>query len=41
VRWVAAREHSGENVGGTPSHAMFVGLKEARPGGTALGPAGP
>ncbi|WP_235190772.1 hypothetical protein [Amycolatopsis rifamycinica] len=45
VRWVAAQEHSGENVGATPSHAVFVELKEPRPGGavagTALGPGGP
>ncbi|GAB3144540.1 hypothetical protein GCM10027258_33450 [Amycolatopsis stemonae] len=41
VRWVAAQEHSGENVGTTPTHSFFVELKE--PGttaaGTALGPA--
>jgi len=45
VRWVAAQEHSGENVGATPTHAMFVELKEPRPGGVvegaALGPGGP
>ncbi|RSD09541.1 cupin domain-containing protein [Amycolatopsis eburnea] len=42
VRWVAAQEHSGENVGTTPTHSMFIELKE--PGGAvagaALGPAG-
>ncbi|NBH10218.1 cytoplasmic protein [Amycolatopsis sp. SID8362] len=42
VRWVAAQEHSGENVGTTPTHSMFIELKE--PGGVvagaALGPTG-
>ncbi|WP_290062591.1 cytoplasmic protein [Amycolatopsis solani] len=41
VRWVAAQEHSGENVGTTPTHSFFIELKE--PGGVvaeaALGPA--
>ncbi|MEV6824726.1 cytoplasmic protein [Amycolatopsis sp. NPDC051102] len=45
VRWVAAQEHSGENIGETPTHSFFVELKEPRPGGavagTALGPGGP
>lgn len=41
VRWLDAQEHSGENIGETPSHALFIELKEA--GGTpanaqALGP---
>ena len=44
VRWVGAQEHFGENVGGTPSHAVFVELKEpaqAAPAGPMpLGPAG-
>lgn len=41
ARWVAAQEHSGENIGDTPSHAFFVELKEpghAADQGTALGP---
>ncbi|MFT7868057.1 MULTISPECIES: hypothetical protein [Amycolatopsis] len=45
VPWVAAQEHAGENVGATPTHAMFVELKESRPGGAvagaALGPGTP
>lgn len=45
VRWVAAQEHSGENVGDTPTHSIFVELKENAPGraepGVALGPDGP
>ena len=28
VNWVAAQEHSGENIGATESHAIFVELKE-------------
>ena len=42
VGWVAAQEHSGENIGTTDSHALFVELKEPPPdpsGGPAnLGP---
>ncbi|WIX99500.1 cytoplasmic protein [Amycolatopsis mongoliensis] len=40
ARWVAAQEHSGENVGATPTHAFFIELKEpgGEPPGTALGP---
>lgn len=41
ARWVAAQEHSGENIGDTPSHAFFVELKEpghAADQGAALGP---
>jgi beta-alanine degradation protein BauB len=43
VRWLDAQTHSGENVGATPTHVVFVELKEAPPtgGGSArrLGPA--
>jgi quercetin dioxygenase-like cupin family protein len=28
VRWVGAQEHSGENIGDTPTHSIFVELKE-------------
>ena len=28
-RWLSAQEHSGENIGETPTHAIFVELKEA------------
>jgi hypothetical protein len=43
VRWLDAQRHVGENVGDTPTHVVFVELKEdgagtAPPG--ALGPAG-
>ena len=44
VNWVSAQEHSGENIGTTDSHVIFVELKEPAPGpsvGSAadLGPA--
>jgi hypothetical protein len=40
VRWLDAQTHSGENTGETPTHAIFVELKEAASvGGEArLGP---
>lgn len=43
ARWVAAQEHSGENVGATPSHAFFIELKEpgGEPAEAALGPGEP
>ena len=40
VRWLDAQSHSGENIGSTPTHVLFVELKESREtaaGGT-LGP---
>lgn len=36
VRWVAAQEHAGENIGETETHAIFVELKEP---GSATAPA--
>lgn len=41
VRWLAAQTHLGENVGQTPTHAIFVELKgrrEATADGASLGP---
>ena len=42
ARWLDAQHHSGENVGDTPTHTVFVELKEPRPdvpaGPTTLGP---
>jgi len=42
ARWLGAQEHSGENIGETASHAIFVELKEAAAGPNAddgrLGP---
>ena len=40
ARWLDAQSHSGENIGSTPTHVLFVELKELREtaaGGT-LGP---
>ena len=34
VNWLAAQEHSGENIGTTDSHALFVELKEPPPHST-------
>jgi len=31
VRWLDAQTHSGENTGQTPTHVLFVELKERRP----------
>jgi quercetin dioxygenase-like cupin family protein len=42
VRWLDAHVHSGENVGTSPTHVLFVELKEpgVPPGGqSTLGPA--
>ena len=39
--WLPAQEHHGENIGDTPTHVIFVELKEstgAAPAGAALGP---
>jgi quercetin dioxygenase-like cupin family protein len=42
VRWVGAQEHTGENTGTTPTHGIFVELKEPAPmppdGPAPLGP---
>ena len=41
ARWLDAQEHSGMNVGTTPTHTVFVELKEpkpASPGRPRLGP---
>lgn len=35
VRWLEAQTHSGENTGETPTHVVFVELKE--PGGRSSG----
>jgi len=34
VRWLAAQEHLGENIGDTDSHAIFVELKGAASAGS-------
>ena len=41
IRWLDAQTHWGENTGATPSHAVFVELKDGQSGaspGAALGP---
>ncbi|HET9737403.1 MAG TPA: hypothetical protein VFP78_04725 [Solirubrobacteraceae bacterium] len=31
VNWLAAQEHSGENIGSTDTHVLFIELKEPPP----------
>ena len=42
VRWLDAQQHQGRNTGTTPTRAVFIELKEARPdahaGPSTLGP---
>jgi quercetin dioxygenase-like cupin family protein len=40
TRWLDAQTHSGENIGETPTHVLFVELKESEAGPTSasLGP---
>jgi hypothetical protein len=41
VGWLPAQQHHGENIGDTPTHVIFVELKEpsgSRPGTSTLGP---
>ena len=42
VGWIPAQEHHGENIGETPTRAIFVELKELEPPGGSgqLGPQG-
>jgi hypothetical protein len=39
--WLPAQEHSGENVGQTQTHVIFVELKEPAPGSFPAAPLGP
>jgi quercetin dioxygenase-like cupin family protein len=43
VRWLDAQVHSGENIGDSPTHVIFVELKQGGPDGGAgtLGPTDP
>ena len=43
ARWVGAQEHTGENIGDTQTHSIFIELKEPQPasGPTAEMPLGP
>jgi hypothetical protein len=34
VRWLSAQEHSGENIGDTDTHTIFIELKEPAPTGS-------
>jgi quercetin dioxygenase-like cupin family protein len=40
AQWIGAQQHYGENIGDTPSHAIFVELKDTigAPAAQALGP---
>jgi quercetin dioxygenase-like cupin family protein len=40
ARWLDAQTHSGENIGSTPTHVLFVELKESQEpaAGGSLGP---
>lgn len=41
ARWLDAQEHSGTNIGSTPTHSVFVELKEPRPAPGLAGRLGP
>jgi beta-alanine degradation protein BauB len=40
VRWLSAQEHSGENIGDSATHALFVELKEQAPAAATAPDAG-
>ena len=39
VRWLDAQVHSGENIGDTPTHVLFVELKDERSSAVGSTPA--
>ncbi len=41
ARWLDAQEHAGANIGTTPTHSIFVELKEPAPAEAAAGTLGP
>ena len=41
ARWLDAQEHSGANIGDTPSHSIFVELKEPGPSQASSNRLGP
>lgn len=41
ARWLDAQEHSGTNIGDSPTHTIFVELKEPRGSGTPESRLGP
>ena len=36
--WIAAQIHSGENIGDTDTHVLFIELKVSNPPGSVIGP---
>ena len=38
ANWLPAQTHMGENVGSSPTHVIFVELKESAPTSSASGP---
>ena len=41
VRWLDAQEHAGMNIGQTPTHSVFIELKEPAPNSAATDALGP
>ncbi|MET7421102.1 cytoplasmic protein [Dactylosporangium sp. NPDC005555] len=41
ARWLGAQEHTGENIGTTDTHAVFIELKEPSPVPPVTAPLGP
>lgn len=41
ARWLDAQEHAGTNIGDTPTHTIFVELKEPAPAGAREDRLGP
>ena len=41
ARWLDAQEHAGTNIGSTPTHTIFVELKEPRGPADGAGRVGP
>jgi hypothetical protein len=39
--WLPAQQHAGENIGDTPTHVLFVELKDAATTGTGTRHLGP
>ncbi|MEU8658728.1 cytoplasmic protein [Actinoplanes philippinensis] len=39
ARWLGAQEHTGENIGDTATHSIFIELKEPAPASAGDGPA--
>jgi hypothetical protein len=39
--WLPAQQHAGENIGDTPTHVLFVELKDSASGGNGHSHLGP